>query len=145
MLSAFQVKELNFWGSISKGFLKHQIRREKVIWEVENNNPNTFSLEKRSRGYINAAVRVWSGENVRDSVTFFIDDAIQTYIFFSDHFQTSYVSPTSWDEESYWCLVTESKVKVTFCTLPVKHCGYDTDFSFVSNHFETAQIGSLWH
>ena len=34
-------------------------------------------------------------------------------------------------------------VKVTFGTLSVKHCRYDTDFSFVPNHFETAQIGIL--
>ena len=66
ILSAFQVKELNFGENISKGFIKHQIRREKVIWEVENNNPNSFSPRKKCwRGYINAAVRVWSGEYVQ--------------------------------------------------------------------------------
>ena len=34
-----------------------------------------------------------------------------------------------------------SKVRVTFGTLSVKHCGFDTDFQFLPNHSETAQIG----
>ena len=37
-------------------------------------------------------------------------------------------------------MITESKVKVTFGTSSLKHCGYDTDLSFVPHHFETAQI-----
>ena len=110
ILSAFQVKVLNFGGSISKGFLKHQISREKVLWEVDNNNPNSFSPRKivgediLMRRFLCGWVSTCESEWVRDSVTL----SLKTWyrlIFLSDHVQTSYISPPSCEEESYWFLV----------------------------------------
>ena len=75
ILSAFQVKVLNFGGSISKGFLKHQISKEKVLWEVENNNPNSFSTRKSVgediliRPFVSGWVSTYESGWVRDSET----------------------------------------------------------------------------
>ena len=138
ILSAFQVKVLNFGGSISKGFfLKHQISREKVLWEVENNNPNPFSPRKSVREdilirpFVCGWVSTCESEWVRDSVTIFPWGRDTDLYFCPITFKLH-----TWEEESYWFLVTESKIKDTL--------GYDTDFSFVPNHFETAQISCLW-
>ena len=95
------------------------------------------------RPFVCGCVSTCESEWVRDSVTLSLEDAIQNY-FLSHHFQTSYKSSPSWEEESFLFLVTESKIKVTFGTLSVKHFGYDADFSFVPNQFETAQISCSW-
>ena len=61
--------------------------REKVLWEVENNNPNSFSPRKNAgenifmRPFVCGWVSTCGSEWVRDSVTLFIEDAIQTFIF----------------------------------------------------------------
>ena len=78
---------LNFGGSLSKGFLKHQIRRERVLWEVDNYNSNSFYPRKSIgediliRPFVCGWVSTCESEWVRISVTLFLEDAIQTYIF----------------------------------------------------------------
>ena len=49
--------------------------------------------------------------------------------FYPNHFQTSHVSCGWWEEEPYWFWVAESKVKVNFGTLCIRHCGHNTNYS----------------
>ena len=75
---------------------------------------------------------------MRDSVTLFLEDAIQTYIFVRSLSNFIHKS-TNTRGGILIILVTESKIKVTFGTFSVKHFGYDTDLGFVPNHFQSAQ------
>ena len=74
------------------------------------------------RGYSHAAVGVWLGEWVDGCVRLSVCPSVRPLRFtlwtqyrvqlLPDHFQTSHVSCWLWEEESYWFLVTVSKVKV---------------------------------
>ena len=56
--------------------------------------------------------------------------------FLPNYFQTSHAHCWWWEEELYWFWVTGSKVKVNFCTLCIKPCGHDTDYSFTPITFK---------
>ena len=60
------------------------------------------------------------------------------------HFQTSHVSCSWWEEEPYWFLVTESKVKVKFGTLSIKPCGHKYRQQYLPNHFQTSHASCGW-
>ena len=135
----FPSKVLNCGGSISKGFLNHQIRREKVKEKSKRRSRKKypqfiFPSKKCWRGYINAAVLVWFGEYVREWVSAWFRNTFpwrrDTDLFFcpitfklhSEVHHNERINPID-----FWL---ESKVKATVGTLSVKHCGYDTDFCF---------------
>ena len=81
---------------------------------------------------------------MRDSVILFLEDAIQTCIFVRSLSNFIHKSTIMRGRILFLLMfVHRVKVKVTFGTLSLKDCGYDTDFSFVPNHFETTQIGCL--
>ena len=64
--------------------------------------------------------------------------------FLPNQFQTSHVSCGWWEEGPYWFWVTGSNVKVNFCTLCLRPCGHDSDYSFLPNHFQTSHVSCGW-
>ena len=91
----------------------------------------------------------WVSEWVRESVRACVSPsrfALWTRYrlqFLSDHFHTSHVICSWWEEEPYWFSVTGSKAKVKFGTLSIKPCGHDTDNSFLPNHL-TSNVSCSW-
>ena len=55
--------------------------------------------------------------------------------FLPNHFQTSHVSCSWWEEAPYWFSVMGSKVKVRFSSLSLEYCGHKIDYRFYTPVF----------
>ena len=63
--------------------------------------------------------------------------------FLPNHFQTSHASFGWWEEELYWFLIVESKVKVNFSSV-YKTLWARYKLQFLPNHFQTLRASCRW-
>ena len=122
------------------------------------NHLNLIPLKQRWRGYSNAAVCLWLGEWVGAWVCPCVHESVcpshfalwtrYRLQFLPDHFHTSYVSCSWWEEEPYWFWVMGSRVKVKFGSLSIKPFGMVPTkryrLQFLPNHFQTSHVSCSW-